>query len=209
MSRLISKNVISSMALLLCFFTTLVQANTAKHKILVLGDSLSAGYGIDIEKAWVSLLANKWKADGTLLINASISGNTSEQGLNRLPALLKQYKPDHVIIELGGNDGLQGKSIKNLQTNLTKMISLVKSAQAKAILFEIKIPPNYGKRYTSAFTQTYHTVSKQTQVVLIPFFLEDIAYNADLMQRDGIHPKAEAQQQISDLVEQQLTPFIK
>jgi len=163
--------------------------------ILVLGDSLSSGYGIDADKSWVSLLGQRLmeKSFRYQLINASISGNTTINGLNQLGALLQQYKPDIVIIELGGNDGLRGLSLQSMQRNLSEMISLCHQSNARVALAGIKIPPNYGKRYTEAFYNVYPQLAKQHNVTLIPFLLDDVGDNSQLMQSDGLHPTAKAQ----------------
>lgn len=166
-----------------------------KPLILVLGDSLSSGYGIDADKSWVSLLGQRLmeKSFRYQLINASISGNTTINGLNQLGALLQQYKPDIVIIELGGNDGLRGLSLQSMQRNLSEMISLSHQSNARVALAGIKIPPNYGKRYTEAFYNVYTQLAKQHSVTLIPFLLDDVGDNSQLMQSDGLHPTAKAQ----------------
>lgn len=166
-----------------------------KPLILVLGDSLSSGYGIDADKSWVSLLGQRLmeKSFCYQLINASISGNTTINGLNQLGALLQQYKPDIVIIELGGNDGLRGLSLQSMQRNLSEMITLSHQSNARVALAGIKIPPNYGKRYTEAFYNVYTQLAKQHGVTFIPFLLDAVGDNSQLMQADGLHPTAVAQ----------------
>ena len=163
---------------------------------MILGDSISAAYGMDIEEGWVALLAQRLsnKPDYNYqVINASISGNTSGDGLGRLPLLLKQYSPEIIVIELGGNDGLRGFPVKILQRNLQAMIDMSQAADAKVILAGIEIPPNYGQRYTDLFRKTFQTVADNNDVVFIPFILENIALRPELMQDDGIHPTKEAQ----------------
>ncbi len=163
--------------------------------ILVLGDSLSAAFGINEEDGWVALLKNQLNKEKrpSQLINASISGETTSGGLARLPKLLSRYQPDIVIVELGANDGLRGYPVNRMQKNLQKIISLSQAQNAQVLLLGMQIPPNYGSRYTEAFRQTYVSVAKNKQISLIPFFLEGVALNMDLMQKDGIHPTAEAQ----------------
>ncbi len=171
--------------------------------VLVLGDSLSAAYGVQVEKAWVSLLRQRlsdvlpasWQ-----VVNASISGETTDGGLRRLPELLTRHAPDVVIIELGGNDGLRGFSPSIIESNLSRLIALSQDAGARPLLVGIRIPPNYGPRYTSVFADIYPTLAARYQVPLVPFFLDGI-YNQDgMMQRDGIHPTAEAQPRLLDNV---------
>ncbi|HSC67573.1 MAG TPA: arylesterase [Cellvibrio sp.] len=183
--------------LLLTIVTSIASAqNTTSGatKILVVGDSLSAGYGIDIQKGWVSLLEKEiTKKHSVQVINASVSGETSSGGNTRLPALLAEHKPEIVILELGGNDGLRGQPLKLLEKNLQEMIDASKKIDAKIILAGMQIPPNYGARYSNQFKALYTQLAEKNQVTLIPFLLEGIGGNAELVQRDGIHPTAEAQ----------------
>lgn len=165
-----------------------------KTTILVMGDSLSAGYGIDIEKSWVSLLEKELtKQKDIQIINASVSGETSSGGNTRLPALLSEHKPDIVILELGGNDALRGQPLKLLEKNLQSMIDASKKYNAKILLAGMQIPPNYGARYSNQFKELYPKLATKNDIALVPFLLEGIGGNAELMQRDGIHPTAEAQ----------------
>ena len=181
--------------LLLTFVTNAALAQQPTQKILVMGDSLSAGYGIDIQQGWVSLLEKKLTETHRIkIINASVSGETSSGGTTRLPALLTEHQPDIVILELGGNDGLRGQPLKLLEKNLQTMIDASKSAGAKVILAGMQIPPNYGPRYSNEFRTLYAKLAEKNQLGLIPFLFEGIGSNAELMQRDGIHPTAEAQQ---------------
>lgn len=183
--------------LLLTIVTSLACAqNTTSEttKILVMGDSLSAGYGIDIQKGWVNLLEKEiTKKHAVQIINASVSGETSSGGNTRLPALLAEHKPDIVILELGGNDGLRGQPLKLLEKNLQTMIDASKKIEAKVLLAGMQIPPNYGARYSNQFKELYPKLAEQNQLGLIPFLLEGIGGNDTLVQRDGIHPTAEAQ----------------
>ncbi len=180
--------------LLLTFVTNIALAQTSSTKVLVMGDSLSAGYGIDIQQGWVSLLEKELnKTHKVEMINASVSGETSSGGKTRLPALLTEHKPHVVILELGGNDGLRGQPLKLLQSNLQTMIDASTAAGAQVIIAGMQIPPNYGARYSTQFKSLYSTLAEENQSGLIPFLLEGIGGKAELMQRDGIHPTAEAQ----------------
>ena len=163
---------------------------TAKT-VLVVGDSISAGFGVPNGQGWVALWA-KQQPELTL-INASLSGETTRGGLTRLPALLAEHQPQLTIIELGGNDGLRGMPIKVIKSNLAQMIELVQQAGSQVLLLGMQIPPNYGAHYTDAFASQYAQLAQQFNVPLVPFFLEDIAGVDGLMQADGIHPTAEAQ----------------
>lgn len=183
--------------LLLTVFASLSCAqnsSSAPTKILIMGDSLSAGYGIDIKQGWVHILERELTKNHSIqIINASISGETSSGGNSRLSALLLEHKPDIVILELGGNDGLRGQPLKLLEKNLQTMIDVSKSSNAKVLLAGMQIPPNYGARYSSQFKAVYEKLAQQNNVALIPFLLEGIGGDEVLMQRDGIHPTAEAQ----------------
>ena len=183
---------------------------TAEIKLLILGDSLSAGYGLLQAQSWVSLLQNIWLDENRKVevINAAISGETSDGGLARLPRLLDQHAPTHVLIELGGNDGLQGHNVTKLQENLSKMIELVKAEGAKVYLQDMEIPTNYGRRYNQLFGNSFDTVAAQQNVTLVPFFMQDIALNDELMQRDGIHPNEKGQPLIAEFMHGQLTPLL-
>ncbi|OPX56403.1 acyl-CoA thioesterase-1 [Oceanospirillum multiglobuliferum] len=189
--------------LVLLFSTT-----TKAEGILVLGDSLSAGYGLKTGEGWVTLLQTKLKQQGYAqpVINASISGETSQGGLTRLPALLRQHQPDLVLIELGGNDGLRGLPLSQLSHNLSQMIQYSLAANARPVLLGIQLPPNYGRRYTQAFAQLYPDLAAQFQIPVMPFILEGIGTKTELMQADGIHPKAQAQAQILDNIWPVLAP---
>lgn len=170
--------------------------------ILVMGDSLSAGYGIDPQDGWVSLLARRLAQQDAShrVINASISGETSRGGLERLPTLLEQHQPDLVLIELGANDGLRGYPVPGITTNLSRMIELSQRAGAEVILLGIQIPPNFGARYTEPFFQQYADLAEQFELRYLPFLLEGIALTDSLMQDDGLHPTAAAQPQVLDNV---------
>ena len=173
-----------------------------EHTILVLGDSISAAYGMSLEQGWVALLAEQLQEQHPqyAVINASISGDTTAGGLRRLPSLLEQHTPRVVIIELGANDGLRGYPLGTLQGNLTNLVEMSRQAGASVILLPMEIPPNYGTRYTSGFRQSYVQVAQQTDSVLTPFVLDGVATNPTLMQADGIHPTVEAQPRLLDNV---------
>ena len=172
----------------------------ADNTILILGDSLSAAYGLQQEEGWVKLLQDKYDDEQAdiELINASISGETSGGALRRLDALLEQYEPTHVLIELGANDGLRGFPVKKMQTNLTALIQKSQAANAMAALMEIYIPPNYGPRYSKMFTDTFSRVSEETNAHLMNFFMLNIAGQPELMQNDNLHPNKKAQLLIRD-----------
>lgn len=171
--------------------------NLVAEKLLILGDSLSAAYGMQQQQGWPHLLQQQtdWQ-----LINASISGETTAGGLARIPALLKQHQPDAVLIELGGNDGLRGFAIDTVKSNLSEIITLVQQHNAMPVLMQIRIPPNYGPRYGQQFSALYPALAEQFQIRLWPFFMDNIAINSELMLPDGIHPNAEAQPLISAFV---------
>nr|WP_241664550.1 arylesterase [Ningiella ruwaisensis] len=180
-------------------------------KLLVLGDSLSAAYGLTSDQGWVALLQDYWEAQNQPIevINAAISGDTSDGGLARLPRLLELHEPTHLYIELGGNNGLQGHNPTKIKQNLAEMIELALKNDVKVILQEIQIPTNYGRRYTELFVQNYHELAEEYDVPLLPFFLQDIALNPTLMQNDGIHPTAEAQPMIVEFLAPKLLPLIR
>ena len=192
-STLFGKNpLISSLFCLLIPFTTLASANPV---ILVMGDSLSAEYGLPRGAGWVKLLEGQLQKQGSpwLVFNASISGETSAGGLSRLPTLLETKKPRIILLELGANDALRGLSIEQTQNNLRKMILLSKQSGAKVLLFGMQIPPNYGQQYTKQFKELYPALANEEGVQLLPFFLAGVASHKDLFQADNIHPNASAQ----------------
>ena len=190
----------------LCGWLSSAQAQT----LLVLGDSLSAGYQMPAEQSWPALLNEKWQQQGGehKLINASISGETTQGGLARLPALLEEHKPDWVLIELGGNDGLRGFAPAITRANLTKMVALAKASQAKTVLTQIQLPRNYGARYLQQFEQIFPELAQANGLPLMPFFLDDIVLRPELMMNDGIHPTAAAQPQIRDRVASFIEPLL-
>lgn len=176
--------------------------------ILILGDSLSAGYGIDAKQGWVNLLQQRLDQQYPKqhkVVNASVSGETTSGALARLPKLLQTYQPEIVVIELGGNDGLRGQPPQMIQKNLAQLVQLSQKQKASVLLFGMKIPPNYGTAYSSAFEKNYKVVSQQYKIKLLPFFLEGIAGHKNLIQNDQIHPNAKAQPILLNLA----YPYIK
>lgn len=173
---------------------------------MILGDSLSAGYQMPIEQAWPSLLTQDLanKDQHVTVINASISGDTTGNGLARLPKLLEQHKPDYVLIELGANDGLRGFPPGLIGNNLSQMVALIRQTNAKPLIMQIHVLPNYGKRYTEAFSAVYPSLAAKLDVPLLPFFLEGVIIKPEWMMDDGLHPKPEAQAWISSFVANQL-----
>ena len=163
--------------------------------ILVFGDSLSAGYGIDVDQSWPALLQTRLASQGYehRVINASISGETTEGGKTRIGPALDRFDPELVILELGGNDGLRGFPTEVMKDNLKAIIETTKASGATAVVLGIRIPSNYGPRYTQAFEGVYRDLSEQLGILWIEFFMDGIALNEELMQDDGIHPNAEAQ----------------
>ena len=170
----------------------LVSAKT----IMIVGDSLSAGYGIQPQQGWVYLLQKRLDQQYPKqhkVVNASVSGETTSGALARLPKLLQTHKPQIVVIELGGNDGLRGQPPQMIQKNLGQLVQISQQAKAQVIIFGMKIPPNYGTAYSKAFENNYKMVSQQYKVKLLPFFLEGVAGKKNLVQNDQIHPNAKAQ----------------
>ncbi len=191
------------------FASGVAQANDETW--LVLGDSLSAGYGINVNKGWVALLSSRLQKQGKAIrvINGSVSGNTTGDGLARLPQLLATYTPTLVIIELGGNDGLRGHPLKIMRNNLQQIIDLSRQHGAEVFLVGIEIPPNYGERYTQMFRQTFQQVAASREVSYLPFLLDGIAITPEMMQDDGIHPTTEAQPMILDNLWPHLNPWLQ
>jgi acyl-CoA thioesterase-1 len=179
--------------------------------ILILGDSLSAAYGMEISQSWPSLLQERLIQNGYTyrVFNSSITGDTTQGGLARLPRLLDRHSPDLVILELGGNDGLRGLPIEVTRDNLSSMITRSQGAGAAVILAEMRIPPNYGLSYTEKFNAMYPALAGQYGVVMLPFLLQDIALEDGLMQADGIHPTAQAQTLIVEKVWPILQPLLE
>jgi len=197
---LIIKLVLKLALLCVLLIGTAVQAG--QQSILVLGDSISAAYGMSVQQGWVALLAGQL-ADShpeLKLVNASISGETTAGGLRRLPDLLTAHEPTIVLVELGANDGLRGYPILNFRSNLEKIVALSQTRGAHVILLQMEIPPNYGSRYTRAFHDSYSLIAESTDSTLAPFLLDGIAGDPTLIQADGLHPTIEAQPLILDNV---------
>lgn len=171
----------------------MAMASEAEKTVLLWGDSLSAGYGVPAEKRWATLLKHRLEGSGYALVNGSISGETTRGGATRLPAALARYSPDIMILELGGNDGLRGIKVEEMAANLRSMLRSAKERDTAVLILGMKIPPNYGPQYTREFEGVFRTLSKAFDAPLVPFFLEGVASDYNLMQADGIHPNAAAQ----------------
>lgn len=192
--------------LLLPLFLITVPAFGETGSVLVIGDSISAGYGIEAGTGWVNVLQGMLERGGypQRLVNASISGDTSAGGVARIDKALDSHSPDIVIIELGANDGLRGLLPTQLKANLKTMIHRAREKGARVLLLGMRIPPNYGKRYTEMFYDVYRQVAKEETVSYVPFLLEDVALEKSLMQADGLHPNENAQPLIARAVWEQL-----
>ena len=179
--------------------------------MLVLGDSLSAGYGLPTGQGWVDLLARRLakEAPGWRVVNASISGETTLGGLTRLPPLLERHRPDVVVVELGANDGLRGMEIALARTNLERIVSAGKAAGAQHLVIGMRIPPNYGPRYTEQFHGMFGEVARATGSVHVPFLFEGFAQDRKMFQEDGIHPLSSAQLRMLDTVWKGLAPLLE
>lgn len=188
-----------------------VTSASVGKSIVVLGDSISAGYGIEVNQGWVELLQQKLTAENYdyTVHNESISGDTSAGGLARLDQLLARHKPAVLLLELGANDGLRGLSPAEMKSNLTAIIDRSRQAGAKVLLLGMKIPPNYGKRYIEMFYSIYPQLAQALNVSLVPFILEDVALKPELMQADGLHPNALGQSLIMQRVFAGLQPLLK
>lgn len=213
------KILVTSLTIFLCSPTLAEELSTQgaelrkqdEIRILVMGDSLSAAYYIPLESGWVSLLQNRIAAAGlpVKIINSSISGATTAAGLQTLPVVLQNEKPHIVVLELGGNDGLQGKPISLITQSLEKLIQQARDAGATILLIGMQLPPNLGSRYTEPFFQQYAVLAEKYHLAYVPFLLDGIAGNAELMQEDGIHPTAEAQPRILENVWPTLKKLLK
>ena len=190
--------------LILLLFT----GNSFASTLLVLGDSLSAGYGINPENGWVNLLRADLEPQHQV-INASISGDTTGNGLARLPMLLEKFKPTYVLLELGGNDGLRGHPLSRVKANLQAMIDLCREQDAQPILFAMRLPPNYGKRYTDTFAELFPTLATQQNLPIVPFQFEELVVTKGMIQQDGIHPTELAQPTIKQAVLVELKKLLK
>lgn len=192
-------------ALILCSFS--VQAKN----ILVMGDSLSAAYGLQTEQGWVALMAQRSASEGYELniANGSISGETTSGGMARLPDLLERYEPSIVLLQLGANDGLRGTPLQLIEQNLNGLTDLIVESGALPMIVGVQLPPNYGPRYTQAFFEMYADIAEERKLPLVPFLLEGVAMDWSLMQSDGLHPTAEAQPMILDTVWAVLQPILE
>jgi acyl-CoA thioesterase-1 len=192
------------------FITTSSSVAISKN-LLILGDSLSAGYNMPIEQSWPVLLNQKYQQENTpiTIINASISGDTTGNGLARLPGLLAQHNPDYLLIALGANDGLRGFSSNIIKDNLTQMITLSQSKSVQVLMMQIKIPPNYGKRYNQLFTSIFPDLGETFNVPVLDFYLEQVIVKPEWMMKDGLHPQPVAQPWITDFMHAQIQMHLK
>jgi len=191
-------------------FIALQNAVASDRTILVLGDSLSAAYGIRPELGWVALLTKRLQAQGYgyQVINASFSGETTSGGLQRLPRALRLHQPGILILELGANDGLRGLPLATTRENLAKMVQLGREAGARVLLVGMRIPPNYGPRYTHEFARVFPEIASQYHLPLVPFLLEGVALDPTFMQEDGLHPNARGEPAVLDTLWRHLEPLL-
>ncbi len=180
----------------------MVSLPASAKTLMVFGDSISAAYGIEVGQGWVQLVQNKLQSEKIdyIVVNESISGDTTAGGLARIDQALAAHKPDAVILELGANDGLRGLSPMMIKNNLAELINKVKKSGARVLLLSMRIPPNYGKRYTETFYNIYPQLAKELKISFVPFILEDVALVKQLMQVDGLHPNADAQSMIVEKI---------
>jgi len=195
---------------LLVLLMLIVPYAAAANTILIIGDSLSAAYGIPVEQGWVRLLERQLSAqcEHCSLVNASISGDTTAGARARLPQAIERHQPRIVVLELGGNDGLRGLSLAEMKQNLAAMIEMVQARGARVLLVGVQLPPNYGNRYTERFEAVYRELAQEYGVVLLPSLVDGVGTRADLMQADGIHPNARAQPLIMARVWEHLEPLL-
>lgn len=187
---------------------SIAQAQAAT--VLVVGDSISAAYGLETQHGWVALLEERLAEENADInvVNAAISGETTAGGLARFPDLLTEHQPDYVIIELGGNDGLRGLSLKHMAANLTSMVQQAKQQNAVVLVLGMRLPGNYGRRYTEAFYNVYQQIAEQEQIALVDFFLDGIGAVDGMMQADGVHPTVKAQPLLLENVWQGFAPLL-
>ena len=197
--------------ILVLFLTFSYSIIAESKKLLILGDSISAGYGLKESENWVQLLENSLRKSGRELqvINSSISGDTTIGGLSRIESDLAEHKPNYVLVELGGNDALRGYPINKIKSNLLKIIDASFVAKANPIIMQIRIPPNYGKNYVAAFENIYSEIAEEKNIPMLTFLLEKVALDKSLMQLVGIHPNQKAQQIIANQVEKELSIILK
>jgi acyl-CoA thioesterase-1 len=190
--------------------STAFAADKTLNGILVLGDSLSGAYGINTDEGWVALLQQQIRSEGYdyRVINASVSGDTTRTGLSRIESALRNHQPEIVIIALGGNDGLRGLAFSEIENSLANIIERCRQHKAQILLVGVRLPPNYGPAYNQQFAALYKGLAKRYEIPLVPKMLDLVAENRDLIQEDGIHPKAEAQQQIMKNVWPGLEPLL-
>lgn len=195
---------------ILCALCVLCAINSHATTLLVYGDSLSAGYQLPPEQSWPALLAARWQQQGVdiRLINASVSGETTQGGLARLEAALQSHQPDWVLLELGANDGLRGLPPKLTRQNLEQMLQLLAQRGIHPILTQIRLPPNYGARYIRQFEAIYPDLARRYQVPLLPFFLNELILDPALLLPDGLHPNAQGQRYILEQVHPHLTAWL-
>ena len=202
----------NGLKIFLFLFLTFSYSITAEtKKLLILGDSISAGFGLKESENWVQILEDSVNSSGLKLkiINSSISGDTTIGGLSRIENDLATHEPNYVLVELGGNDALRGYPIDKIKNNLSKIIDATFQAEAKPIIMQIKIPPNYGKNYVAAFESIYSEIAAEKNIPKMTFLLEKVALDKSLMQLDGIHPNQEAQQIIAEQVKKELLSIFK
>ncbi|WP_372737510.1 arylesterase [Neptunomonas sp.] len=192
---------------LLVLLSVIVSSSVSARTLLVLGDSLSAAYGISPEEGWVALLETRLKQEyaNIRVVNASISGETTQGGITRLPALIKRHQPDWIVLALAANDGLRGMPLGIIERNITTLIELTEEAKAKPLLVGIRLPPNYGVSYTERFYTLFETLAQQYEISRVPFLLDGVALQESLMQSDGLHPNAKAQ----PLLLENVWPFLQ
>ena len=198
--------------MLLCSLLFCAAAGATDKTILVWGDSISAGYGLDADTGWIHLLERRLQSQGSSykVVNASVSGETTAGGLSRLPAALDKVHPDIVLIELGGNDGLRAQPLDAMRANLDRMIELSQAAKARPVLFEMYIPRNYGPVYADRFSKVFGELAQQRKVPLVPFLMAGLVSEHDRwFQEDGIHPNAQAQPQLLDAAWPTLAPLLQ
>ena len=197
--------------ILILFLTFSYSITADTKKLLILGDSISAGYGLKESENWVQLLETSLKLSGIefKIINSSISGDTTIGGLSRIESDLRKYNPNYVLVELGGNDALRGYPINKIKSNLLKIIDASLAAEAIPIIMQIRIPPNYGKNYVTAFESIYSEIAAEKNIPKMSFILEKVALNKSLMQMDGIHPNSKAQPFIAKQVEIEIKEIIQ
>ncbi|WP_241968769.1 arylesterase [Idiomarina tyrosinivorans] len=183
----------------------------ANDSLVILGDSLSAGYGVAKNQTWVSLLQQRWQQahPNLTIINASISGETTQGALNRLDNILAEHQPAAIFVELGGNDGLRGFDLSQLRQRINQIIDAAQQQGVSVALSEVQLPPNYGPRFAEMFNQTYQQIADQQGITLVPFFMKPLVGKVGMIQDDGIHPTAKAQPLIADFLEPYLLDLVK